>query len=65
MASNDDSQNSGPGILSLDKAALKRKRAAMFDELSRLSPKAIVNGINRNEHGDKRAEKSGRADSPN
>lgn len=62
MASDNDSQDSGPGVLSMDKAALKRKRAALLDELSQLSPKAIVNGINRHEHSDKRAGKTGRTD---
>ena len=63
MAFNDSSQSSEPcSIISTERAALERKRAALLDELSRLSPKAIVNGINKHEHGDKRAGKTGRAD---
>lgn len=49
MASDDDSQSFKPHILSMEKAALKRKRAALLDKLSRLSPEAIVSGGNKYE----------------
>lgn len=63
MALNDSSQSSEPcSIISTERAVLERKRAALFDELSRLSPEKIVSGMNKHEHGDKRAGKTGRAD---
>lgn len=62
MASDDDSQSSEPCIISMDKAAIERKRAALFDKVLQLSPKAIENGINRHEHSDKKKGKANRAD---
>ena len=53
MASDDDSQDSKPISLSYDKAALEQKRAALFDRLAGLDPKAIEKGIESHERSDR------------